>query len=224
MATTVDPFTRTSDTTLGSTPEGYAWTAQVGTWGTDGDEGYSVTAADKDIATIDPGLANCDVSAKIPTLPAEGYWGLVGAYAGVGNYYHAQVSQSTGTLNFYRTTNGTEATVLSGIATVTVPSVIRIVRTNGNQWTVYVNGAQVGQTGTTETSFSTATLVGMRHGSTAAGIALRWDDFTAVVAVATTTYRPTSTLAAGGWTTTAASLHGALSDENTTTIITGTGV
>lgn len=45
-----------------------------------------------------------------------------------------------------------------------------------------------------------------------------------VSSVALSTYRPTSTLAAGGWTTTAPSLHGALSDESLTTIITGTGV
>lgn len=41
--------------------------------------------------------------------------------------------------------------------------------------------------------------------------------------VTLTSYRPTSTVAAGGWTTTEASLHGALSDQVDTTIITGSG-
>lgn len=42
--------------------------------------------------------------------------------------------------------------------------------------------------------------------------------------VALSTYRPASTLAAGGWTTAAPSLHAALSDQSSTTIITGSGV
>lgn len=38
------------------------------------------------------------------------------------------------------------------------------------------------------------------------------------------TSRPTSTTAAGGWTTTAPSLHAALSDQSLTTVITGSGI
>lgn len=45
-----------------------------------------------------------------------------------------------------------------------------------------------------------------------------------VASVALSTYRPTATTAAGGWTTAETSLHGALSDQLTTTHITGTGV
>lgn len=187
VLTTTDPFTRTSTTTLGSTPDGYAWTAHTGTWGTNGTQAYMVSTGDAGLATIDAGVVNADISAANPTgALVNGYWHLVIAFTDLNNFVSFEID-SNNTGRFYKTVGGTRTQMGDTPQAGAVGAVVRLTR-NGGQFTAYVNGTQVLQTDSSHTNVPNGTRVGIMYSSNFGTTpALRWDDFTATIAQTVTT-------------------------------------
>ncbi len=163
---------------MGKTLQGRAWIAKKGTWGIDGTgRGYSSTSADDDTVVIETGKGDVDIQVTNPNAPAtDTWWGLVVNYVDQNNYWMVEI-QPNGALTLLRKKSGSNVTLLDLPANTTAGQVIRVRKTGGNQFTLFRNGTQVGQTNTEQTDFAKATQHGFRHGSRNGTKSIRWDNF-----------------------------------------------
>lgn len=174
-----DNFDRTANaTTLNGVGAPASWIAQQGTWGITADgKAYSVTANDSDTATVDLSKINFDISAVL-TRATSGWTGLVGGYESNFNTFILEIDGGSNLTVNKRLTGLAHATLFS-LAAIAAEATIRFTRTGGNRLTVFVNGTQVWQSEPVHNDLQ-YTRVGIRHGSGAAGVPLRWDNFVAI--------------------------------------------
>ncbi len=174
-----DNFDRAaSSLNMGKTLRGRAWTPKKGTWGIEGTgRAYSSSAVDDDTVTIETGKGDVDIQATNPDAPAAGtWWGLVMNYIDTNNHWLLEI-QPTGELTLNRRKSGANTEILRTTANTTAGQVVRVRKTGGNQFTLFRNGAQVGQTDTNQTDFDKSTQHGFRHGSRDTVKLIRWDNF-----------------------------------------------
>lgn len=169
-----DDFGRSdSNTTLGTTPTGQAWTASGGTWGVSGGRAYVVSAALNTIATVPFTAADFDMQAVV-----------AGSTAGNQGFAFRATSQTNGyVLNFrdsgffkiHKFVGGVQTT----LGTSTVPGALAgdVIRLNvvGSTFTVYRNGVRVLQV--TDATFTTQTAHGFYAFQAAAAASRAWSGF-----------------------------------------------
>jgi uncharacterized protein YjdB len=165
-----DAFTRTSSTTtLGSATTGGAWTAQAGTWGITSNQGYSVTGATNDLATLtcasQPDFVQCDFS----TLSIGGY-GLspVLRWVDASNMLRLGYVGNAGALALVSRVAGTNTVRMNtGVILPTTGTASGTLAASivSNVVTVYLNGTAVGTpytlSGTEITAFGSSNKVGL---------------------------------------------------------------
>lgn len=180
FATITDSFNRAdSTTTMGNTDTGQTWIADAGTWGITGNKAYPVTGADSDRCSIDAGSTDLTVAATIGPTNVNRFYGVTGRGADANNFYMAMFSSATS--YFFKNVAGTytqlavQSTSFSGDDQVTF---------NLNGTAAVIKVAGVANISTTDSSITTGTRAGMRHGWNAGGTdtgAQRYDDFSVTV-------------------------------------------
>jgi lysophospholipase L1-like esterase len=134
--TIADTFDRTDSTSsLGSTDTGNAaWTANNGTWGINTNTAYVSAGSGANIATINPGVADCSIEEDHKFGGNEG--GLIFRYADAQNYIMATID---GTNLYLKKRVANSLTTVSTYALPTSNNVIRKIKITGSGSSVIVS-------------------------------------------------------------------------------------
>jgi len=160
-----DSFDRAdSTTTLGTADSGQAWTADVGTWGINGNKGYRVGTTDGAMATIDVGAADQTVSA-VAVLVNGNYHGVVARMTDTNNFYLAQGNNARTQL--YKRVAGTYTQLGSNGAAISNGDTLTL-RVSGTSIKLIVGG--VDRITATDSGLATGNRCGMRTGNTGADV------------------------------------------------------
>lgn len=164
-----DSFDRAnSSSTLGATSgEGSLgalnWTAQLGTWGVSSNQAYCPTLDGgtlNGIATIDVGTGDVDVT--VTTSVADtGSQGIILRYVDANN--HVRMIGDNTQCSLSKTVAGSPVGIISNFGACQSGTVLRV-QAVGTEYRVYIDGELKGTA--TDSSFTTATKVGMRVSGT----------------------------------------------------------
>lgn len=183
MATITDNFNRADSTTsLGSSSEGWSWTAVGGTWGINTNRAYLVATGGSNSARAESDLSSTDHYAQMVLGVAAQIGPCVRFAAGAATFYHARRAGSTsiGLLRFNAgsaTTLGTLTVAALGIGDTLKLSV------TGTGATVtleaFINGVSAGTFGDTDANrITSGTRCGLRAAAAGTGNS-PMDDFQA---------------------------------------------
>lgn len=173
VSNVTDDFNRADSTTsLGTASDGvHAWTAQLGTWGINSNQGYCPTlSGGGGRATVNYGARDCTL--QFTTKVAASNWGATLAYESATDNIRVRYETAFTRIKLTLNRNG-----FASVDLINVPGawanndVLKVVLT-GNSATVFKNGSSIG----TITDARLADATGTEHGLYTESTASRFED------------------------------------------------
>lgn len=191
LATIVDDFNRADNaTTMGTTPSGEPWVAEVGTWGIATNEAYvPAGGAVRRFSVIETGQTEGHVQAVVGSVRETG-WGLVCRWVDDDNYIILNCNTGAATWSLTERVGGVDNLLAGPTLFSTAPGRVIRIAFAGDQITCTNNGADIfGGPLTCDPGLLTGTKHGLFAGTTVTS-ASRWENFEVVGLVSCVTPQP----------------------------------